>query len=122
MDSNYWRRRPLTRRAVLRSGAVGAIGLGAAALIGCGSEDKPGTGAPAASKTAAPAVAPLKFKRGGIVRMGTPAISTGLDPVFSGAGTHKTRLAFDTLMDIDEKGIPAIRDDALALNVEQVDP
>ena len=120
MTDNYWTTRRVSRRTVLRGSIVGLAGLSAAALIGCGgSEDaatSTGTGAAPATK------APLAFKRGGIVRMGSPAISGGLDPVYSGSGYHKTRLAFDTLLDTDDKDQPGIRDDALAASMELSDP
>ncbi len=119
MESNYWLRRTVSRRAVLRAGSVGAIGLGAAALVGCGGGDS-GGGSGSSGSPGSTAVG--KFKRGGTVKMGTPALSTGLDPHFSGAGYHKTRLAFDTLLDFDEKGNPGVRADALAESFEVVDP
>lgn len=104
---------------------MGVVGLTGAALIGCGEDEEPaastGTAAPTSTATNAPAAAPVSFKRGGVVRMGTPALSTGLDPTFSGAGYHKTALSFDTLLGIDEDGLAAVRDDALAESVEQVD-
>ena len=120
MTDNYWTTRRVSRRTVLRGSIVGLAGTSAAALIGCGgSEDaatSTGTGAAPATK------APLAFKRGGIVRMGSPAISGGLDPVYSGSGYHKTRVAFDTLLDTDDKDQPGIRDDALAASMELSDP
>ena len=64
-DRNYWTRRPLARRAVLRGAAIGLGGVAGAALLGCSSNDAttptPSVGArasetssPAASATTAP--------------------------------------------------------------------
>lgn len=39
MDSNYWTRRRLSRRSMLRGASIGAAGLGGAILIGCGDSD-----------------------------------------------------------------------------------
>jgi peptide/nickel transport system substrate-binding protein len=38
-DHSYWERTMMSRRKLLRAGAVGVAGLGAAALIGCGDDD-----------------------------------------------------------------------------------
>ena len=60
-DSNYWRGRRVSRRAIVRGAALGGIGLAASALIGCGEEDEPegtaasgGVTATAASTEVAP--------------------------------------------------------------------
>jgi len=131
MQNSYWTRRRLSRRTLLRGSATGLMGLGAAALIGCGGEDDAAAPASTASSAGTPAGTPAPlptaaqavtdFKRGGTIRLGTPALSTGLDPHFSGAGYHKTRLAFDTLLDFDENGLPGVRDDALAEAYEVAD-
>ena len=133
MQDNYWTRRRVTRRAVLRGGLTGIAGLAGAALIGCGGDDDddaaapstPAAAAPTATTTgaAAPTAAPVTvdFKRGGIIRLGTPNLSAGVDPTFSGAGYHKAKTLFDTLMDFDESGNVGIRDDALAVSAELVD-
>src|SRR5687767_4197119 len=101
MESNYWSRRTLTRRAALRAAGVGVIGLGAATLVGCGGGSDGGGGSTGGS-SGDQVIGAAKFKRGGTIRMGTPALSGGLDPHFSGSGYHKTRLAFDSLLDFDE--------------------
>ena len=74
-DGGYWsgaRQSRLSRRAVLRGGAVGAVGLAGAALIGCSS--KGGGNAPAAATAVqgtATAVASnaSQAKRGGTLRI-----------------------------------------------------
>ena len=56
-DSSYWQRywsRRVTRRGVLRGGAVAAAGLTAAAVVGCGDDDEgPAATTPAATATPA---------------------------------------------------------------------
>ena len=49
---NYWTRRRVSRRSVLRGAVLGIAGLAGAALIGCGDDDDAG---PAAAATRAPA-------------------------------------------------------------------
>lgn len=117
MESNYWLRRTMNRRSILRAGGFGVAGLGAAALVGCGSDS--GGGGDSSGTAGSNTVG--KFKRGGTIKMGTAALSSGLDPHFSGTGYHKTRLAFDTLLDFDDKGNPMARADALAESFEIVD-
>lgn len=70
MDGNQERSKPSywSRRRLLRTGVVGAAGLGAAALIGCSSGSK--SGAPAADKAPAGAsgAAAGQPKRGGTIK------------------------------------------------------
>ncbi len=115
MESNYWTRKRLSRRTILRGSGIGLFGLGAAALVGCG-----GSGSSSKSSSTSSNGA-ISFKRGGIVKMGTPALSSSLDPHFAGTGYHKTRLAFDTPLDFDENGNPSVRPDALAESFEIID-
>ena len=85
-DSRFWltAQRSVTRRQLLRGGAVGGLGLAAAALIGCGDDDDEApaataapaaaTAAPAATTAAAAATAAatpevMQPKRGGSLRI-----------------------------------------------------
>ena len=85
-DPRFWlsAKRSLTRRQLLRGGAVGGLGLAAAALIGCGDDDDEApaataapaaaTAAPAATTAAAAATAAatpevMQPKRGGTLRI-----------------------------------------------------
>ncbi|HEY7270828.1 MAG TPA: ABC transporter substrate-binding protein, partial [Dehalococcoidia bacterium] len=121
METNYWARRQLSRRSIIRGGAVALAGIGAAAVVGCGGggSSNSGSSAKTTSGTGLPGV--TSFKRGGIIKMGTPALSSSLDPHFAGTGYHKTRLAFDTPLDFDENGNPSVRPDALAASFEMID-
>ena len=52
--SNYWTKRRVSRRGVIRGAALGGVGLAGAALIGCGSDDEDGDdGTAAATATVA---------------------------------------------------------------------
>ena len=58
-EGNYWSRKRVSRRAILRGTGVGVAGLAGAALLGCGGDDDDagaggtGAGTPAAGSTAA---------------------------------------------------------------------
>ena len=90
MDSNYWTRNRISRRAALRGVGLGVAGLAGAALIGCGDEDEDTT-APAASgaataaaaataATAATAAAAAAQPVTSIKRGGVQKYQTGGDP------------------------------------------
>jgi peptide/nickel transport system substrate-binding protein len=124
MESNYWTRRPVARRRVLRSGVAGAAALTTLALVGCGDDDdsdepsETATSAPGA--TTAPTEAP---KRGGSVRLpdlGTdaPDIHTSVTPGVQ----SNAQWSLDTLMTLDEP-VPATMTQVpqLALTLEQPD-
>lgn len=49
--SEYWKRRTLSRRNILRGAAVGSAGLAGAALIGCGGSDDSGSSSAASSSS-----------------------------------------------------------------------
>jgi peptide/nickel transport system substrate-binding protein len=51
VDSNYWARRSMGRRTVLRGAGLGLTGLAGAALIGCGGSDSPATTTPRTGQT-----------------------------------------------------------------------
>ena len=53
-DGNYWTRRPLERRALIRGAATGLGGLAGAALFGCSTNES----APVPTSTGAPTAAP----------------------------------------------------------------
>lgn len=55
MENNYWTRKRLSRRALIRGGGVAVAGLGAAALIGCGDDDDDDVGATPTAATQATA-------------------------------------------------------------------
>lgn len=60
-DHNYWTRRRLSRRGVLRGAAVGGVGIAGAALIGCGGDDESAGTAPVAAEV----------QQGGVWKRGT---------------------------------------------------
>lgn len=65
-DSTYWtrwNRRQLNRRAMIRAGAVGALGAGALALVGCGDDDHAGGSTPKPGATTAPEGLDPRFGR-----------------------------------------------------------
>jgi peptide/nickel transport system substrate-binding protein len=127
MEKNFWTQRAmggrnLSRRAVLRGGALGLVGLGAAALIGCGDDDEPassGSTGGGATGAASPAVSgTTKINRGGTIRMGTRKFPPGMDPDHTGTGYHMQRVAFDSLIGFDPAGVPGVHADSLADSME----
>ena len=52
MRENYWTRRRLSRRTVLKASAAGAVGAGALVAVGCGDDDDDDTPTAAATQTA----------------------------------------------------------------------
>jgi peptide/nickel transport system substrate-binding protein len=93
LETDYWRRLSpsgrLSRRAVLRGGAVAGAGLAGAALIGCGGSEEPAaTPAPtqAPSTSTAPTAAPTAadphagIKRGGIYKNHITGDPPTIDP------------------------------------------
>ena len=71
----------VSRRAVLRGGAVGAAGLAGAALIGCGGGRRDATPAGTAAAGTPTAVASSRTARkGGTLRI-SGQLTGGLDPV-----------------------------------------
>jgi glutathione transport system substrate-binding protein len=98
-QSNYWSRRRLSRRAILRGTSVGVAGLVGAALIGCSSGDDAGVDDPAtvaptaagggggaAQATTAPPQ--LSVKKGGTIRFGGWGQARSLSPRSPGGGNH----------------------------------
>jgi len=90
---NYWTRKPIQRRTVLRGAAVGVAGLTGAALIGCGSDDDDGTAATTTSsagggsQTAATSTPGASAaRRGGELKVVFEGDPTGLDPSTSRGG------------------------------------
>jgi peptide/nickel transport system substrate-binding protein len=117
--SNYWMRAVegrVSRRTLLRGGAVAGVGLAGAALIGCGGSGS-ATSTPAATAAASGAAkatgtaaakgtaAAATPKAGGMYKSSTPADPTNLDPMKSGAVLSKALSAFyySRLMRIDTK-------------------
>jgi ABC-type transport system substrate-binding protein len=113
-ESNFWTRRRLSRRSMLRGAALGAAGLAGAALIGCGDDDDdaPAAGAAAtaaatqatAQATTAPA-APTYLK-GGTIRFGGWGQARFLSPRAVRGGNHHDYLnvAGDPYLYINEDG------------------
>ena len=52
MRENYWTRRRLSRRSVLKASAAGAVGAGALVAVGCGDDDDDDDAPPAATEAA----------------------------------------------------------------------
>jgi peptide/nickel transport system substrate-binding protein len=104
---NYWSRKRLTRRTVVRSAGATALGAGALAITGCGDDDDDGAqaspgggGLPTPASNVSPSVAAKQPKRGGQVSMimAEPAnisvftASAGIPQHFGYAHNRLTRL------------------------------
>lgn len=87
-DSNYWTRRRVGRRSLIRGMVLGGMGLAGAALIGCGGSDEstdgsagtPATGGGAAAGAPTPVTATGLPKRGGTVTIVAASDASHLDP------------------------------------------
>ncbi len=94
-ESNYWTRlsvRRITRRRLLGTGAVAALGGAAALVVGCGSSNNTGSSGTATgpARTRAPGGSPAP---GGSITWGRPLASLGIDPHIDLTG-----LDIDTLL------------------------
>ena len=108
MDSNYWTRHRVSRRGVLRGGALSVAGLAGAILIGCGDDEDETPAATAAPATAAAAVtaaataAPTEAGpvQGGTITIAQSADVNTLDPAHSVSTTDNsiTMLIYDNLI------------------------
>ena len=56
-ETNYWRRKSLSRRSVMRGAGVAGVGLTTAALVGCGDDDDDTTKPAVGDATVAPTAA-----------------------------------------------------------------
>ncbi|MSQ41502.1 MAG: ABC transporter substrate-binding protein [Dehalococcoidia bacterium] len=137
-ESNYWTKKSVGRRAVLRGSGLGIAGLAGAALIGCGSgeEAAPATAATAATAatgaTPAPAATVTEAqKRGGyfkgIVAQGYNP--TNIDPYTTPAGSVynvQGNSWYESLIDPDLTNVDWVRNykltPKLAEKWEQPDP
>jgi len=102
-ELNYWLRRPLGRRSMIRGAGLGVAGLTGAALIGCGdSDDAAPTTAPGGATTPVPAteVPADQIVRGGTMTIHLGYDHTGLDPATSRGGNdhHWLYSIFDCLV------------------------
>lgn len=131
-ERNYWQRR-LTRRTVIRSSGVAAIGAGTAAMVGCGGDDDDDGGSTAASPTsgltdqgaavatATSASAPaVVAKKGGTLTAPMATQPRSLDFHFDvfvpvSAHTNNALLKFN-------KDVTEIQTDAASALPEQPDP
>jgi ABC-type transport system substrate-binding protein len=104
---NYWQRKELSRRGVLRGGGIGLAGLAGVSLVGCGDDDSSGkSAAPGfnAATSSVPTPAPTSAaRRGGKLRL----TSANLDYPDIHQGVHvgtqtSAQWAIDTLMTLNE--------------------
>lgn len=120
-DTNYWLRRRLGRRQVLRNTGVAVPGLAAAALIGCGGDDSSNDGGPDPAATASgtadssgtaspdasttPVGGSGEPQSGGELRLALTDDPSGLDPSTSRSGYDYDYLysIYDTLVNIGPK-------------------
>ena len=138
MPLSYWERkmgRRLSRRAALRGGAVGIVGIAGAVLIGCSDDDAddaggggaatgttaPGTVAPGTGGTTEPSTSDVP--RGGTLNVGWADEPPNLDPHkgFSGAEHKYLYMVYDHLVGYGPDGLldPGR---SLAESWEQVEP
>lgn len=86
--SNYWTRRRVSRRGMLRGAALGGVGLAGAALIGCGDSDEADGGDATATST-------VEGGGSGVVSTGTAAptadanVKRGGEVILSGGDLQK---------------------------------
>ena len=139
MSGNYWSRRPISRRAVVRGSALGMMGLGGAALIGCGGGDEAEVAATSSGSSAATAAATqalvaqqaaatetgilttrvdtsAQATRGGIFKGITQAEPEQVDPLqaTSYKAAYYSRYAYQTLLEFE----PGLNDQTAKGNVQ----
>ena len=93
MESNYWTRKRISRRGILRGTALGAAGLAGAVLIGCGDDDGDGDGGDDGGGDG-------DAKRGGTLNVALSADVNTLDPALSVSTTDNsiTMAVYDNLI------------------------
>lgn len=121
MDSNYWSRGRVSRRMLLRSSAMGGLGLAGAALIGCGGGDDSPSGTATGTRVVETPGAASDEQRGGTINMSflrwteLPIPSFNLHTFVDFANLVNNRVAY-----LDPQTAELIPE--LAESWEQVDP
>ena len=125
--SDYWAKKKLSRRSILRGAALGGAGLTGAALIGCGSDDEGSssgsTSSSSSGSTSSSSSAPAAAKRGRVIQTG---IGSGnfaqYDPITGTGGDEHQFLwsVFDNLVRNDQALTPE-KSRSLAENWESPD-
>ncbi|MGE3074423.1 MAG: ABC transporter substrate-binding protein [Dehalococcoidia bacterium] len=123
-QDNYWTR-TIRRRAVLRGGLVGTLGVSAYALVGCGDDDDDdASGTPGATNTGAAATPTVAtIPTGGTLTTLQASDPTSIDPHFGqGGGDHQFFwMIHDNLVNYNQAG-ELDKSISLAENWEQADP
>ena len=93
METNYWARKRISRRGVLRGTAIGAAGLAGAVLIGCGDDEGDGGGDDMGGDMG-------EAKQGGTLTAALSADVNTLDPALSVSTTDNsiTMATYDNLI------------------------
>ena len=107
--SDYWAKKKLSRRGVLRGAALGGAGLTGAALIGCGSDDEESSSASTSSSSSSSSAAPAVAKRGRVIQTGIGSSNfSQLDPITGTGGDEHQLLwsVYDNLVRTDQSLSP----------------
>ncbi|MBI5950000.1 MAG: ABC transporter substrate-binding protein [Chloroflexi bacterium] len=96
---NYWSRRRLTRRAVVKGALAAGAGLGTLAIAGCGDDDDAPADGP--SGGASPTATAVKPQQGGVYRGMLALDPLSLDPYLqvAGAASAFAALTYSRLLD-----------------------
>lgn len=108
METNYWLRRSISRRRMLRGTAAGVTGLAGIAAVGCGDDDdsdaNPTATVDLSGRTASPTAVPSQVDTTATLRAGISADLGNLDPqsVAGVANVPSVATHFDTLFSTDK--------------------
>lgn len=111
---NYWTRKSASRRSVLRTGGLGAIGAAGLAIVGCGDDDDEAASSPSGSGTA---------RTGGSLRVAIGQQPEGLSGSMNSSGIFDTfwQQLYNCLVWFDEDMRPSGQAAGLASSWERTD-